>query len=217
MKEKFFKSGCKMNAKIAVGLYMLCTVCAHAAEITWGSPVAISGASDVLANGVVHAAVNLGGINTVTVNGIRFSADDDFVVDGRSHPVPSTVNDPFIPTPEYGELLNTAKVYSSLITLSDLTIGRTYTAQLWASDPRHGPSKDDRKVEFISERSSVLLETSYNDAGGYGYWVTGTFVADETSQTVQVEGYKLGAAPSGARVVNAILLLDTTEEPLSVG
>ena len=151
------------------------------ADIAWDVPVQVSGDIDVATTGTLFAAENAG-VSTPTANGVAFGllassgnvlySADAYVYEG-----------PYIPLPQlsgtasagYSNLLHGVTWDNSdlyTITLTNLTVGKTYLVQLWTSNSGK-PNTD----TFSSGSNSVVLTTEQ--------YVTGTFVAQAAYQTIQ--------------------------------
>lgn len=184
---------------------------AGAATITWGTPQTISGDSDVSTVGTLVYAYNFGpffGPATVvssTVNGITFEA---FPI---THPTSVTVGSVTISespanligfnvlsvtgsygalSPAYRAVLNggAGAGFPDTVTLSlgGLSAGQQYLFQWWASNAANIPP-----VTTVtgSATSLVTLDSNFTDTdGGLGQFVTGTFTADGTTQSIAFTG-----------------------------
>ena len=121
-------------------------------------------------------------------------------------------NEPFSSlTTEYKKIVGAA-VFSHdkdlTFTLNNLTIGKTYKIQIWASDSRGA----DRN-ESVSG-SPVLSYNTGAAAGGLGEYIIGTFTADSTHQVLSfVGGSSTGFPLSGQ--INGLQLRTAPPEPRS--
>lgn len=197
---------------------------AKAATISWGSPTTISGISDVDTVGTLFASANFGPTATgtsVAVNGVSFSGfpwnsgDNLKTVSVGNITITGTANlqnanypSGTVPDP-YNSL---AAAYKSLLrptffstsntvtfTVSGLTSGRSYSIQYWASDPTAAGAG--RSVQVGNKTLDV---NSTDAAGGVGQWLSGTFVADATSQAFTAT--RVGSSPIYANALQIRLL-----------
>jgi hypothetical protein len=170
---------------------------AKAAVINWGSPVTISGTTDIDTVGTLFQASNFAGSAT-TVNGVLFDAFN--VASGTVGNIgitggqlitafgeggPSTAYGS-LPS-EYQELLKTGIIFGATVTVQNLTIGADYLIQFMANDSRLATASQNRTVSLNTNQ--VTLDINSTDAtGGVGQWVRGTFTADATTQSFTVDG-----------------------------
>ena len=175
-----------------------------AAVINWGSPLGISGDSDVSTSGTLFAAANFASASNTTVNGVTFNAfpitgggtsatvgniSVQGLVGSGTGFIPATLTPTNINTwatlsASYKNLLaptlRQAGLGNSLqFTISNLTVGGTYAVQYWVNDSRWtNPSGI-----TVNVGTAVLTPNTGSINGGVGQWVTGTFTADATTQT----------------------------------
>jgi hypothetical protein len=191
-----------------------------AAPIIWGSPTIISGDSDVRTDGTLVAAFNLNGAD-VTVNGVTFA--------GLTYPFMATTvtsgNFTFTESPghllaesgfgsgsapfnslsaNYQTLLSTAMSTDDnntiTLTMSGLVIGQQYEFQWWLNDSN---SPNSGFLTTATATNSVSLDDNTTNAnGGVGQFVTGTFTANATGQTIAFDGINGAQAPT----INALQL-----------
>ncbi|MEP6809609.1 MAG: PEP-CTERM sorting domain-containing protein [Chthoniobacterales bacterium] len=203
---------------------------AQATIINWGSgPQTISGTAagttDVSTLGTLFGAANNGttGVSAVTINGVVFNP---FVTDGSAASVTSgnfrlssgpniggsnfgygggPSGSPFgsLSAP-YQNLLFSASAVSNApltLTISGLTNGQLYLVQLWASfsDPGFFPGVS----EDVSGGNPTTLQynTTFPASGGVGQFVTGTFTASGTTQSIALTG--LGPPMQQLSLLNA--------------
>ncbi|MEP4078606.1 discoidin domain-containing protein [Haloferula sp.] len=168
---------------IAPGLSIL-----SAADITWGTVVDYSDPSDVSTAGVLVEAINATGITgatSPTVNGVTFTADPSLLGnDATTDFLNGDTGDL-----DYNQLLNSLD-YDSSATIQIggglLQSGKEYLVQAWYVDERS--SSDARAMQFGDGASPTEnLSGEVNDQ-----YVTGTFIADGTSQTFTVNGVTSG-------------------------
>ncbi len=198
---------------LAVVTLALCLP-APAATIIWGTATNITGDSNVSTAGTLLGAFNLGaaGVSTATVNGVTFNGlavsgtsvtSGNFTLTGDNLTGSNALNsgsNPFAGlSTNYKTLLSSIGGNDSnpapnspnplTLTLSGLTVGATYQFQSWYNLSAF-------PVSFNSTLSGgansvVLNDNTTSSAGGLGQYVTGTFVADATSQNIvaTVSGY----------------------------
>ena len=223
------------NPALAIFLLTVFTAAwAPAAVVVWEPVSTIAGASDVSTSGTLVKAFNLGGSNT-TVNGITFTGDNlngvtsgvlgtgsgslsmqtaSNVWIGNIGAVFGSANSPFASlSAPYQALLNTAMYAangSATYTLQSLVIGQAYLVQFWINDSR-GTGSEGRYNQFTAGNFSGNVDVNAsNTVGGVGQFVIGTFVADATTQAInvtagfvspstssviQLNGYQLRAIP----------------------
>ena len=102
-----------------------------------------------------------------------------------------------------GNIGNTAT-----LTLTGLTIGDVYEVQIFASDARDRAI--DNYVTTLGDGEGgpgVTLDLNNQPSGGAaGDFAIGTFIADSTTQTIELAGFANGSSDSGRLQVNAIQL-----------
>jgi PKD repeat protein len=107
---------------------------------------------------------------------------------------------------DYQKVLNDALYNSTtpdVITFTNLTVGSEYEIQLWAMDCRvnfnstsfleldgTGTVGSGTMLDFNVSNDLSNAESSSYVSNGIGQCITGTFVADETSQTFLMDGYR---------------------------
>ncbi|MDF7806466.1 PKD domain-containing protein [Pontiellaceae bacterium B12219] len=107
---------------------------------------------------------------------------------------------------DYQKVLNDAlydSAASDVITFTNLTVGSEYEIQLWAMDCRvnknatsfleldgDGTVGSGTLLDFNVSNDLSNAQTTTYVADGIGQWITGTFVADATSQTFLMDGYR---------------------------
>jgi len=172
---------------------------AKAAVINWGSPVTISGTTDIDTVGTLFQASNFAGSAT-TVNGVLFDAFNVASGNGTVGNIGITGGQNITafgeggPATAYGslpsayqELLKTGIIFGATVTVQNLTIGADYLIQFMANDSRLATASQDRTVSLNTNQ--VTLDINSTDAtGGVGQWVRGTFTADATTQSFTVDG-----------------------------
>lgn len=207
---------------------------AKAATIAWGTPVTISGSSDVVTTGTLFASANFGPIATgtdVTVNGVTFngfswvSGSNFKTVTVGNITITGTQNlsnanypsgasaAPYTSLPAAYQSLLRPTLFSNSNTvtfsLAGLTSGRSYLIQYWASDPTVSGSS--RSVQIGSQ----TLDVNSTDAvGGVGQWVTGTFTADSSTQSFAAT--RIGSSPMYGNAMQVRLLAVPEPETLAM-
>jgi hypothetical protein len=166
----------------ATCLDLLARPALHAqATITWGTPTAISGPTDVLTTGTFVAAASAFG-SASTVNGVSFAAynaTSSFTYTGTRA---SYHSETYPPTntgdSAYNDILNigfhSLDDGSATLTLSGLTAGQQYRGQLWT------PSWDITWSTSFSSGNQVAM----GNTALVPTYVTGTFTATGTTQTI---------------------------------
>jgi hypothetical protein len=208
---------------LAAGLPAL----AQAAQITWDLPSDVSGDSDVLNGpGTVVQAYSFASSTDqapITVDGVDFTRvllpiltnPNDFGADSLSGVYPDSVDSNFgAPgslSSAYQSLLESGAFLTtsgSVMTLSlgGLIVGDSYQFEMWASNTN---ATYNVGGETVASGNSVqlLYNTGSLDAGQF---VTGTFVADSTSQVLTLTG------DPGQSTINAFVLAATTPEPATL-
>lgn len=182
---------------------------ASASPIAWGTPVNISGASDVSQSGTfVDGMEGWSGNTTLTIGDATFHQPS---VNGGIYSTPSSdiattfggsfqYGDPSGPSssPEYNALVNENGNGDGTATLSGLTTGLTYQVEVWA-------------VTISFTNTTTLDGTASLDAGA-GQFVLGTFTATSGTETFAYTGTNGGARISAVQLRQ----LSTVAEPSSV-
>lgn len=186
------------------------TMPTQAAIINWSVPSNISGDSDVITTGTLVDARNMSQNQlTTTVNGVFF---DIFPIPNGGNGI-SGLNNIFAFAYNNAESSDTAYgssnlPYSSLslsyrtllssgagsstgnpltLNLLGLTNGASYLFQWWTNDS--GLAFGGVNTTTATATNSVTLdENTTNSDGGMGQWVSGTFTATGTSQTITFSG-----------------------------
>lgn len=197
------------------------------AVVTWDTPAFISGDSDITFSGSLVLAYNLTDESgNTTVNGITFTGvtgstsaltftteeDSFFYTDSVSF---ASGSPPFtdlsggyqvlLQSAAYWDLNDTSVV--NRMTLNNLLDGNLYHLRLWVNDSR-GDYSD--RVNLISDGEGHEVQLRFDD-GSYtsslGQYVTGTFVAEGTTQDI------LLSAHSGNTIQLNALILSTSAIP----
>jgi hypothetical protein len=223
-----------MIRRLALFSLLSGAVALHASTITHGSATNISGDADVVTTGTLVGAFTLGGSSVLspTVNGVAFTgldisggsaASGDFSLSLDSSvvgPVANTsggANAPFSTlSASYQNMLSSASDGNLTITMSGLTVGDNYMFQWWTDDSAAPASE-----AMDGDDGTYTLRTdahSTGDPGELGQFVTDTFIAGSSSQTLM-----LSAPPHGGSAeINAFQLRDAssvdvaTPEPSSI-
>jgi len=223
-----------MVRRLALFSLLGAAVALHAATITHGSATDISGDSDVVNTGALVGAFTLGGssVFSPTVNGVAFTGLDvssgsassgDFSLSLAASilgPVSNTGDGSDAPfntlSASYQDLLSWASHGSLTITMSDLTVGDSYMFEWWTNN-----SADPASHAMEGDDATYALRTAphlTSAPGTLGQFVTDTFTADSSTQTIV-----LFAPPhGGAAEINAFQLRDAsssvtaTPEPSSI-
>jgi len=190
---------------------------ASAASITWGTPVTISGDTDVSTNGGLLYAYDESGVGAV-VNTVTFAAGNSTTSLGGNVTISG------ISAGTYGGFGASAAPWTNLsssyqtvltggayggtgagtITLNNLVVGHNYQVQVWVDDSRNSGSG---RNETNSSGNTVVM--SYNNTGtngGVGQYTIGTFTASATTQAFTLQANSNG----GSTQINAIQVRDLT-------
>jgi hypothetical protein len=195
----------------------LCGATAHAAVISWSAATNISGDADVVTNGTLVGAFNVGGpgVGSTTINGVPFGG---FALSSSSSTVGNfsfaiggggslggnnsvgSANSPFAGlSAGYQSMLSSiaGDFAPFTLTMSGLTIGDQYEFEWWNNDSNLVTDL----VTSATAGSSVTLSSNISGAnGGLGQFATGTFTADAATQVItfstvgpedQLDGFQL--------------------------
>jgi len=205
-----------------LGTFGVTALTSHAATVTWGAVTGITGDSNVSTAGTLVGAFNFNGSAT-TINGVAFQA---FAITGNSNTVGNyTLSAGFMYTSGTGSAVapfsNLSSSYQSLLSgaagaggtmtlnMSGLTVGNAYQFQTWVNDStNHNPPGSTFKVDVASGATVTLDPNTTIGDGGLGQYVTGTFTADLTSESVTftnseaavVNGFQLRLLPAASAV-----------------
>ena len=172
-------------------LSMIAVLCAaagvQAAGISWSTPAPIADGNDVITDGDLVEAVNMGATTLTanpTVNGVTFTPTGSKLAGNTG----GTAFCTSLPAGEYLTLLQTLDWESGGTSMTVgidndsnglLEIGETYLIQIWYVDER---AASDAREEYFSGVSSLgPLSGPVNDA-----YVVGYFTADSTSQEIWI-------------------------------
>jgi hypothetical protein len=192
-------------------------------NVTWHSPVTISGTSDVSTLGTYFGswAPQNANANNYPVNGVTFQGFSDLPY-FTSGPTFDNGYDGFgspnTPDSNYNTLLQYARFSNegpapATFSWSGMTPGHTYLVQFWVNDGRNiGQSRS----ETVTGGSSTSASLSFgSDGTGPGQYIIGTFVANNFGgQTLIVTPYSTGSNPNAQ--INLFQVRDVTGTSLSV-
>ena len=205
-----------MLKRLALFSLLSSAVALHAATITHGTATDISGDADVVTTGTLVGAFTLGGSSVLspTVNGVAFTGLDisggsatsgDFSLSlgygGSTANTSGGSNAPFSAlSTSYQDMLSSAAQGALTITMSGLTVGNNYMFQWWTDDSAAPASE-----AYDGDDGTYTLMTNPHGSyapGELGQFVTDTFIADGSTQTIV-----LSAPPHGGTAeINAFQL-----------
>ena len=217
-----FSSGSNPDPQIALFQVRDVTTNGHP-NVTWQTPVTISGTSDVSTLGTYFGswAPQDGGANGFPVNGVTFQGFSDISGLTPGPTLDSGYNgygSPNTPDGNYNALLQYAR-YSNegsspaLISWAGMTPGHTYLVQFWVNDGRNiGESRS----ETITGGTNTSAPLNYGSTGsGPGQYVIGTFVADSSGdQTLTLNGFSTGSNPDPQVNLLQVRDITTTKAPI---
>jgi hypothetical protein len=187
-------------------------------NVTWQTPVTISGASDVSTLGSYFGswAPQDGSANTFPVNGVTFQGFSDLPFLTAGPTLDNGYNGFVSTTPDanYNTLLQYASFSNegstpATFSWSGMTPGHTYLVQFWVNDGRT-ISPPQSRTETITGGANTSAPLSYgSDGSGLGQYVLGTFVANSSGgQTLTLTASSTGANPSAQ--INLLQVRDIT-------
>jgi hypothetical protein len=204
------------------------TVDTQSTTIIWQTPQIISGTSDVLTNGAYFGswAPYNGSANTMPVNSVPFQGFSDLPgltdsFDGGNGGY-NMFGSPDTADTNYNALLEYA-TYSngpgrSTFSWGGMTPGHTYEIEFWVEDVRGYNDRwenlsggDIGGTVFGTDTSGPLGYSSpvFNNTANPGYYVVGTFVADNTtSEEILLSPFNVGGSSSAQ--VNLFQVRDIT-------
>jgi hypothetical protein len=174
-------------------------------NVTWRTPVTISGPSDLITQGTYFGswAPQDADANTLPVNGLTFQGFSDlpFFTTGPTFDAGyNGYNSPGTSDANYNVLLQYAR-YSSTgnqpvaFSWSGMTPGKTYLVQLWVNDGRNIGESRSETVTGGTNNSAPLSFGS--DGSGPGQYIVGTFMANGSGgQTLLLNAFSTGSNPS---------------------
>ncbi len=197
---------------LVAAVTLLIASSASAANIAWNAPVAVTtngSASDVVSLGKTVEAqyASSNGLGPQTVHGITFQ--ENFSSYTAGGPTVQALQGFTTGNAAYDTILN-GFYYDgpnpNTLTLTGLTIGKTYEVQLWGLDNRGCcGTRQESFTGGANTSNTISLNTDVS--------VTGKFVADATSQIVLVTG-ALSETQQGQTNLNAFSVT-TAPEPSS--
>jgi hypothetical protein len=184
------------NTKSILGAVIAAALAASAhaqSDITWQTPLTISGASDVNMSGTLFgtwAPYNGNASSGLTVNGVTFQAfpdlpgaADNFDNGGGNgtYATPTTADNNYNTLLNAGAFGNGSGAYT--VSWNGMTVGNTYLVQLWVNDGRN--SIVNGRTETITGGLNTSLPLQYGSGdSGPGQYVIGTFVATDPSEAL---------------------------------
>jgi Tfp pilus assembly protein PilX len=206
------------NPDIQINLFQVRDITTNfGANVTWQTPVTISGTSDVSTNGTYFGswAPQDGGANGLPVNGVTFQGFSDLPGFAGGSTFDNGYNgfgSPNTPDGNYNALLQYARFSNegntpASITWGGMTPGATYLVQFWVNDGRNiGQARSETLTGGTNTSASVSFGS---DGSGPGQYIIGTFVADKTGvETLVVNAFSSGANPDPQ--VNLLQVRDIT-------
>jgi Tfp pilus assembly protein PilX len=189
-------------------------------NVTWQTPVTISGAAEVSTQGVYFGswAPQDGSANNYPVNGVTFQGFSDLpgftpgpTLDNgyNGFGSPNTADTNYNTLLQYGRFSNEGSTPASF-SWSGMIPGNTYLIEFWVNDGRNiGESRS----ETITGGTNTSAPVSFgSDGSGPGQYIIGTFVADSSgSQTLTLTPFSSGANPDPQ--VNLFQVRDITPTP----
>src|SRR5439155_22662345 len=189
-------------------------------DVTWQTPVTISGASDVSTRGTYFGswAPSDGNANTLPVNGVTFqnSSDLPFFTEGPTFDSGySSYASPGTTDPNYNTLLQSADYSNSgqpaTFSWSGMTPGHLYLVQCWVNDGRPIGQLRSETITGGATTSDPLNYGSNPDGSGPGQYIIGTFVANSSGgQTLIL------TAPGAPPQINLFQVRDITPRISSI-
>lgn len=185
--------------------------------IVWNTPAAISADTDVATTGTLVYAYTESG-SGATVNGVPFAAGNSTTSLGGGN-VTMSGFDGGVDTSTYigANPVGLSSAYQTVVkggafssgigatvNLNNLVSGHRYLVQYWVCDYRQWPpnvyARSETLTSVTTSGALTYLQTDgsgVNVGAGSGTYVTGTFTADSTSQTITV-------TPNASAQMNAI-------------
>jgi fibronectin-binding autotransporter adhesin len=207
---------------VALGMLITFNPGVRAASITWSTPAAIAGDSDVSTTGTLAYAYCWSGTST-TVNGVNFagttsanSGGTDVTLtgfDNNYYGFTGSGSASFSST--YQNLLVGADwngSASATITFNHLTVGHAYVVQFWVGDWRSYNTSRNETIKGSASDNITPTLTYQVGSSGSGSFVIGSFTASTTTQIFTITPG--GSSPSVQ--INALQLRDLTPATSSV-
>jgi hypothetical protein len=189
-------------------------------DVTWQSPITISGTSDVSISGIYFGswAPQDGSANNYPVNGVTFQGFSDLPGLTPGSTLDNGYNgfgSPSTADANYNILLQSGRFSNegttpATFSWSGMIPGNTYLIQFWVNDGRNiGQSRS----ETITGGTSTSAPLNFgSDGSGPGQFIIGTFVADFSGgQTLTVTPFSSGANPDPQ--INLFQVRDITQKP----
>ena len=193
-------------------------------NVTWQTPVTISGPSDVNTVGTYFGswAPQDGNANTLPVNGVTFQGFSDlpFLTPGPTldngydgFGSPGTSDDNYNALLKYGRFSNEGSTPATF-SWSGMTPGNTYLIQFWVNDGRTIDPPQSR-TQTITGGANTSAPLSYgSDGTGPGQYIIGTFVANSSGgQALILTPFSTGANPDPQ--INLFQVRDVTATLIS--
>jgi hypothetical protein len=172
------------------------TAAANAANITWQTPLTISGTSDVSLNGSLVGTwapgddwgypnyADLYPVNGVTFNAYGSGPFNSFLSASGNDDRYGSYANPGTADANYNFLMQTS-IYSygssMSFTWGGMTEGNTYELQFWVHDGRNSVTA--QRSETLTGGANTSAPLAYGfGSGGLGQYILGTFVADGSGQ-----------------------------------
>lgn len=203
--------------------------------IKWGKVQRVGNGSEVSVDGTAVCAYQFSSTATLSVNGAVFSAFDinaahddvELASDGGTgHTLKRSTSNSLGQDADYPDetptsyktmLANCAYVamreggstgiYWMDLKFKQLVPGHTYLVQLWYEDARTSDALGNlQRIDGV--RSLYAFDA---DNGKLGSYVTGTFIATETSRTIRIRGDKVSNTALNNPMLNAFQLRDITK------
>jgi hypothetical protein len=197
---------------------------AQNANITWNTPLTISGTSDVNTSGTVVGTWAPGddayNPDSLPVNGVTFNAYgsgpfNSLVSSSGIDNHYTSYNSPGTADGNYNTILQAA-IYNNGETMSltwgGMTAGNTYLLEFWVQDGRNSTTAE--RSETLTGGANTSAALAYGSgANGPGQYIIGTFVSDGTgTETLTVNPFG-GADIGGSAQINLMQLRDITPVP----
>jgi hypothetical protein len=231
LQKRPMKSKKRLNPMAVAAATVLAAPFSQAATITWNVSTITNTDADVSNVGttIIAASGADGGtsanlvdnVTVATVNGVVFT--DTFTVDSPTHL--DTLGNRANASGQYFEMLRFADRHSSgtaTWSFSGLTVGNTYQFQVWYSDDGSAANNiglvlggatylnaGSAVTPTINVAGTALLRAEVGAENGPGQFATGSFVADQTTQTLIGRAYtNLNSTPgtTGNVTINAYQL-----------
>jgi hypothetical protein len=188
---------------------------AQNANITWNTPLTISGSSDVSTLGNYFGSWTPYAYNSPeTVNGVSLGSDLPGVSSTFDNAGGTgTYDSPGTASANYNDLLTSALFGNSAgpytVSWDGMTVGDTYQLEFWVNDARNIGGLRTETVTGGANTSPILDYGSNANGTGPGQYIIGTFVANNASQNITI--LASGYAPSSQ--MNMLLVRDITSVP----